>query len=207
MGSTSVQQPTVQGAGSSDAVGAGGRSPSGARLTAEQKRALLELARRTVDQYLRTQSVPATAPADPALHQVRGAFVTLTQNGELRGCIGSLVGRRPLYLQVQNSAVMAATQDPRFLPVTAAEVPSLEIEISALGPLEIVTDVSEIEVGTHGLLIEKGNRSGTLLPQVPGDYGWDRDQFLVQLCRKAGLPDDAWKSAKLYRYTAEVFHE
>jgi uncharacterized protein (TIGR00296 family) len=79
--------------------------------------------------------------------------------------------------------------------------------ISALGPLEPVTDVNQIQVGKHGLVIEQGRRAGTLLPQVPTEYGWDRDEFLRQLCRKAGLPDEAWRTSSLFRYTAEVFGE
>ncbi len=176
-------------------------------LTAAEKGELLRLARQTLEEYLSSQTVPSATPASERLGQKRGAFVTLTRQGELRGCMGSLTAERPLYLQVQQSALMAAVEDPRFPPVTREELDDLHIEISVLGPLEPVTDPSQIEVGKHGLLIEKGLRRGTLLPQVPLEFGWDRDQFLVQLCRKAGLPDDAWRSAKLYRYTAQVFGE
>ncbi len=176
-------------------------------LTVAEQGQLLELARRTLEEYLTTRTMPTAVPTSPRLLEKRGAFVTLTKNGELRGCMGSLTAQQPLYLQVQESALMAALQDPRFPPVTADELAGLRIEISALGPLERVTDVSQIQVGRHGLVIEKGARRGTLLPQVPLEYGWDRSQFLIQLCRKAGLPDDAWGSATLYRYTAQVFGE
>jgi AmmeMemoRadiSam system protein A len=178
-----------------------------ATLAPDEMASLLALARSTLEQYLRTESVPSAVPQSADLRQVRGAFVTLTRDGELRGCMGSLVGRRPLYLQVQNSALMAATEDPRFYPVTLDELADLKIEISALGPLEPVTDVNQIQVGKHGLVIEQGRRAGTLLPQVPTEYGWDRDEFLRQLCRKAGLPDEAWRTSSLFRYTAEVFGE
>jgi AmmeMemoRadiSam system protein A len=178
-----------------------------ALLSAGEQEAMLALARKTLERFLTTQSFPPFRPDSDGLWQERGVFVTLRREGELRGCIGSLIGQRPLYLEVQRSAVMAALNDPRFPPVTFGELAGLDLEISVLGSLEPVTDVKAIEVGTHGLLIEQGDRHGVLLPQVPVEQGWDRDEFLVQVCQKAGLPDDAWQTADLYRFTAQVFEE
>jgi AmmeMemoRadiSam system protein A len=168
---------------------------------------MLALARETLERFLTTSSFPPFSPDSDGLQQLRGVFVTLRQEGELRGCRGSLVGQLPLYLEVQRSAVSAALNDPRFPPVVADQLPRLHLEISVLGPLEPITDVTTIRVGTHGLLVAKGDRQGVLLPQVPVERGWDRDQFLVEVCRKAGLPDDAWRSSDLFRFTAEVFDE
>ena len=146
-------------------------------------------------------------PTEPGLLQERGAFVTLKKHGQLRGCIGRLIAEGPLYLTVQRVAMEAAVNDARFPPVTPDELPEIEIEISVLSPLEPVEDISQIEVGKHGLLIVKGGHQGVLLPQVATEQGWDRKEFLRGVCRKAGLPEDAWKDAKLYIFTAEVFGE
>jgi AmmeMemoRadiSam system protein A len=135
--------------------------------------------------------------------------VTLHKHGRLRGCIGYIQALKPLRQAVAEMAVQAALHDPRFPPVTSDELPELHIEISVLSPLEAVADVSEIEVGTHGLVIEDGRSRGLLLPQVPVEYGWDRDTFLEHTCAKAGLPPDRWKAqgVTITKFTAEVFGE
>jgi AmmeMemoRadiSam system protein A len=145
----------------------------------------------------------------PALETECGAFVTLKKRGALRGCIGHVVGVKPLVRTVMEMAVQAAFHDPRFPPVTAGEVDDLTLEISVMSPLTEVGDVSEIEVGAHGLVIRAGGRSGLLLPQVATDYGWDRETFLEHTCAKAGLPSDAWKTegVTILKFTAEVFGE
>jgi len=180
-----------------------------APLSAEEREALLKLARATLERYLTLGDAPIVRPTEPGLWQKRAAFVTLEEEGELRGCIGELVGHRPLYLSVQWAALSAAVADRRFMPLTAEELPEIEIEISALTPLQEVHDVNDIEVGVHGLLIAKGTRRGVLLPQVPVQEGWDREEFLRGVCRKAGLAEDAWQEedAHLYTFTAEVFRE
>lgn len=178
-----------------------------APLSPGDQSTMLVLARETLERFLTTSSFPPFSPGSDGLQQLRGVFVTLRQEGELRGCRGSLVGQLSLYLEVQRSAVSAALNDPRFPPVVADELPELHLEISVLGPLEPITDVTTIQVGTHGLLVAKGDRQGVLLPQVPIERRWDRDQFLVEVCRKAGLPDDAWRSSDLFRFTAEVLDE
>ncbi len=153
--------------------------------------------------------VPAPPPG--VLHRSLGAFVTFKKDGHLRGCIGSMVGDGPLYLTVARMARAAAFEDPRFPPVTAAEASALELDISVLGPLTRCPEPSLVRVGRHGLLVRQGYRSGVLLPQVPVEWGWDRETFLAQTCRKAGLPSDAWRNAwkdghtELYWFKAEVF--
>jgi len=178
-------------------------------LSAEDRATLLRLARETLTQYLTDGRIPRyDPPADSPLRLPSAVFVTLKKGGELRGCIGDVVAQMPLYLAVQRRVLSAALEDPRFPAVQAAELPQLTIEVSVLSPLTPVGDVNEISVGTHGLLIVGNGHSGLLLPQVPVEQGWDRAEFLRQVCRKAGLPDDAWRQgARLYRFTADVFGE
>jgi len=134
--------------------------------------------------------------------------VTLKKNGELRGCIGCTEAREPMLVNVARMARASALEDPRFPPVRQEEVSDLMIDISLLSPAERVADISEIEVGKHGLVMEQGPRRGLLLPQVPVEWGWDRDQFLDHTCLKAGLPKGCWREgATIYAFTAEVFGE
>jgi AmmeMemoRadiSam system protein A len=144
-----------------------------------------------------------------ALKEEAAAFVTLTKDGQLRGCIGYLEAVQPLGVTVQRMAVAAALHDTRFRPVQPEEVKDIHIEISVLSPMVPCEDVNEIEVGRHGLVIEQGRARGVLLPQVPTDYGWDRGTYLKQICRKAGLPPHAWKESdtRLWTFEAEVFGE
>jgi AmmeMemoRadiSam system protein A len=143
-------------------------------------------------------------PADPALGAPGAAFVTLTRAGVLRGCIGYVQAIRSLAEAVAHCAASAATTDPRFAAVTARELPELQIEISVLSPLRVVTDPREVQVGLHGLHISKDGRHGLLLPQVASEYGWDRETFLRQVCGKAGLPPDAWRrGAEIQIFTVE----
>lgn len=181
----------------------------GQELTEEERRRLLGIARGALEAHLRGER--ASRPAkDGGLGEPRGAFVTLRrrQDGELRGCIGTMEPERPLAEAVARMAVAAATQDGRFDPVTSGELPSLRIEISALGPLQRIRP-EDVEVGRHGLLISLGPRRGVLLPQVPVEHGWDRETFLDHTCWKAGLPEDAWRraEAELLAFTADVFDE
>ena len=176
-------------------------------FTPEQQRALLELAREAVTAAVTQQAMRALADIDAAFQQPLGAFVTLHKHGELRGCIGYIEPIFPLHETIARGGEAAALQDPRFPVVTAAELPHLEIEISVLSPLAPIAP-EEVVVGTHGLVVEKGGARGLLLPQVPVEWNWNREQFLASTCRKAGLPMDAWqKGAKLYGFTAEVFSE
>ena len=144
-----------------------------------------------------------------AIEQERGAFVTLTKHGQLRGCIGYVAPIKPLYLTVRDVATMAALRDTRFHPVTTDELGDLSYEISVLSPLRRVRDVEEIRIGRDGLLIHGDDHEGLLLPQVASDEKWDRPTFLEEVCYKAGLSAHAWQSpdSDLFRFTALVFGE
>ncbi len=180
----------------------------GFKLNEEEKKTLLNIARKTIEEYITNGKIPEFKITDENLKVQTGVFVTLKKKGELRGCIGLIKGIKPLYLGVVDMAIAAATQDPRFLPVKKDELKDIEIEISVLTPFEKVKDPEkEIVVGRDGLYIIKGYYSGLLLPQVPVEWGWDRKTFLEQVCYKAGLPKDAWKTAELYRFQALVFSE
>ncbi len=177
-------------------------------LTPSRQQALLELARRTLEEYLQKRTIPSYETDDPHLLRPSGAFVTLRKGGELRGCIGHLRADTPLYRTMQEMAVATATEDPRFPPLTRKELDAVTIEISVLSPFHRLTDPSQVEVGTHGLLILKDGRQGLLLPQVAVEEGWDRRAFLDGLCRKAGLSERCWREgATLYAFTALVFGE
>jgi len=177
-------------------------------LTDAQRQELLALARGAIEGHLEDGSVPQVETEDPALSRRSGAFVTLKQGGELRGCIGHTRADRPLYQVVQHVAVAAATEDPRFPALMKGELDGITVEISVLSPFRRVTDVEQVEVGTHGLMIFKSGRQGLLLPQVPVEQGWDREEFLDELCLKAGLPAGCWEEgASLYAFTAVVFGE
>jgi AmmeMemoRadiSam system protein A len=179
-------------------------------LTQGDKQALLQLVRQTLDDYLGKGTLPEFQTDSPALLQPRATFVTLRvrATGELRGCRGEILARQPLIDSVQNMAIASATDDPRFMPVTIDEVPGLHLEISALTPMKPIKP-EEVVVGRHGLMIVKGHNSGLLLPQVPVEQGWDREEFLRGLCHKAWLPENAWKAkdAQLYGFEAEVWGE
>ncbi len=177
-------------------------------LSVEQRARLLEVARQSINALVAGDEPPDIHADDPALRRVQGAFVTLKEHGELRGCIGHIEGVLPLIETVAQMAEAAALQDPRFPPVQAREIGDLEIEISVMSPLIEVGDVGEIEIGRDGLVISKGYHRGLLLPQVPVEWGWDRDEFLCHTCTKAGLPEDAWRGDVLIeRFEAEVFGE
>jgi AmmeMemoRadiSam system protein A/AmmeMemoRadiSam system protein B len=176
--------------------------------TPVQREALLALARETIAAYLTDETIPDYASDDPLMNRRSGGFVTLKEQGELRGCIGHTRGDRPLYQVVQQMAVAAATQDPRFSPLTADELGAVAVEISILSPLRRVTDLEQVEVGTHGLMIFAGGQQGLLLPQVPVEQGWDQEEYLDNLCFKAGLPAGCWQEgAAIYSFTAVVFGE
>lgn len=175
-------------------------------LSKEEKETLKGLARETIECVLFGKE-RASHEMPEALKEKKGAFVTLRCKDDLRGCIGHIKGLLPLYKTIRDMALQAAFHDPRFDPVCKDEWGGIDIEISVLSPLKRIKDIKEIEVGVHGIFIEKGFCSGLLLPQVATEYNWDRDTFLECTCQKAGLPKDAWKSkdAKIYIFSAEVF--
>lgn len=168
---------------------------------------LLAIARRSVERYLRTGAVPRETPGSTRLRLPGAAFVTLTDRGRLRGCIGYTEPVAPLYRVVQECAVAAATEDPRFPPVREEETGGLRFEISVLSSARPARP-EEVQVGVHGLVVSRDGMRGLLLPQVAVEHGWDRETFLSQTCRKAGLPPDAWRrGASLRCFTAEIFGE
>lgn len=179
-------------------------------LNKDEQDQLLKIARAAVEKMVNEGKTfePSVAGLDK-LKIDRGAFVTLKIKGNLRGCIGYTSPVMPLFETVRDMAIQAATRDPRFSPVSKAELSSLRYEISVLSPFRRVLDTAKIEVGKHGLLIKKGGYTGLLLPQVPVEQDWDRLTFLEQTCRKAGLPTDAWKDAEtdIFQFTAFVFGE
>ena len=175
-------------------------------LSADEKKELLRLARQAVELFVRDGKALDYETKNPNFLSPKGAFVTLKKKGELRGCIGFIEPVYPLYKAVAQCAVYAATEDPRFGPVSAAELNVLEYEISVLTPLKKIDDPGLVRVGKHGLVISSGGRRGLLLPQVPVENNWDRLEFLAQACLKAGLSQDAWrKGAEISVFEAIVF--
>ncbi|CAB5144539.1 COG2078: Uncharacterized ACR [Olavius algarvensis associated proteobacterium Delta 3] len=177
-------------------------------LTTEQKRRLLELARKTIEHALHIDMVPFPRSDDRLLVQPRGAFVTLKKNGRLRGCIGHMAENMPLCQVVSAMALQAAFNDRRFAQLRADELETIDIEISVLTPFRQVSDAGSIRVGIDGVRLKKGDRVAVFLPQVATEQGWDRGEMLDQLCRKASLPAGSWKEgARLYTFQAEIFSE
>ena len=169
---------------------------------------LLDVARKTIIAQAGDGSRPAFASDNPRFNCKCGAFVTLKKkSGALRGCIGYVEPHKPLLQCVGDMAVACCSRDPRFSPVTTDELADLDMEISVLTPLEEIRQAKEVRVGLHGLLIRKGSASGLLLPQVASEQGWERDRFVEETCRKAGLGAGAWKEpeAKLFIFSAQVF--
>lgn len=178
-----------------------------ANLDESSRQALLALARRTVRDLALTGRSGEAGPPPPGLDVPQGAFVTLRVEGELKGCIGTFETTRSLWCTVHAMAAAAATRDPRFVPVSAGDLDDLAIDISVLSPLRPVTGPEDIEIGRHGLEISRGARRGVLLPQVATEHGLDREAFLVETCRKAQLPPDAWRlpDTSIRVFEAEVF--
>jgi AmmeMemoRadiSam system protein A len=153
--------------------------------------------------------MPAESAPPATVEQKGGAFVTLRIDGELRGCIGYIEYPGPVRIAVEEVARKAAFGDPRFEPLQPEEFARVEIEVSVLTPMRRITTPEEITVGHDGLIIELHGHRGLLLPQVATEYGWGATEFLAQTCRKAGLPQNAWRDAGavLHAFSAEVFSE
>ncbi len=179
-------------------------------LTEEDKKILLGIARNTIEEYVNSKKIP---PLDikgfsQNLMTNTGAFVTLNKDGKLRGCIGRFEPDIELYKVVQEVAVSAAVRDFRFSPVKPGELDEIEIEISVLTPLRKIESAEEIELGRHGIYIKQGHNSGTFLPQVATQTGWNLEEFLGHCSRdKAGIGWEGWKNADLYVYEALIFSE
>lgn len=179
------------------------------QLNDVDRRALLQLARSSIESAVRGTPLPKTDTLEQNLNSPCGAFVTVRVHGELRGCYGYINAYYPLAQSVQEVGVRAALEDPRFEHIVPEELSSMDLEISVLEPPVKVNSIDEIEVGVHGLIIESKYHRGLLLPSVPEEYGWDREQFLKHTALKAGLPPDAWKNKNvtLFKFTAEKFSE
>ena len=169
----------------------------------------LRAVRQTLTEVLNGRPAPKLQFTDPRFNERCGIFVTLKKHGELRGCIGFVKGVEPLSEAIQEMAVAAATRDPRFSPVSSSELSEISLEVSVLTPMTEVKSIAEIEIGRHGLMLLHGRHSGLLLPQVPVEWGWDVDEFLVNLCYKAGLPPGSHlePGAKLLKFSADIFSE
>jgi len=178
------------------------------QLSKDQQEFLLALARKAIKHYLETGKQLKIETPDKIFLAQKGAFVTLKVNGQLRGCIGYPIPHKALYETVIEMAVSAASEDYRFQPISLDELGEVKIEISVLTLPKPVKDISEIEIGRHGIIVSKGLNKGLLLPQVPGEWGWDLETFLRHGCLKAGLEEDYWKKgARIEVFSAQVFSE
>ncbi len=164
---------------------------SSSDLEPTQRAAILGIVKAALRAHFRVGPPPAL-PSEGPLGEPRGAFVTLRKHGELRGCVGTFTPKGTLASTVAQMAVSAATEDPRFEPVTVAELDDLDVHVSVLGPRRRMHDLSELQVGRDGVLIQLGWHRGTLLPSVATEQGWDAKTFLERTCLKAGLRPDAW---------------
>ena len=173
----------------------------------EERKELLKIARTAIVSYF---DFPEKEPETTRLKlKERGAaFTTLTINGVLRGCIGYIVSVKPLYETVWETARSAAFSDPRFYPLKRNEIDLIKIEISVLSPLIKLRNTYDFDIGKHGLYVKKGFYSGLLLPQVAVEFEWGKEEFLREVCLKAGLPEDAYlQGADIYKFSAEIFSE
>jgi AmmeMemoRadiSam system protein A len=180
-------------------------------FTFEQRRTLLQIAHDAIVLFVESdssgKSLSTTTPGVAGLDEPRGVFTTLYSDGNLRGCVGYAAAVMPLYRAVAETARAAAFEDSRFSPVSREEALKLEVSLSVLSRV-VAIDPEAVEVGRDGLVISMGNRRGLLLPQVPVEQGWNRETFLEQTCRKAGLPLDAWRRGAIVEaFTAEVFSD
>ncbi|NQT26097.1 AmmeMemoRadiSam system protein B [candidate division KSB1 bacterium] len=180
-------------------------------FTSEEQAKLFRVARQSILAALTKEKMPDWDVKESNLKVKRGVFVTLTNKGRLRGCIGNFQPTYPLYEMVSNMAVASATQDYRFAydPVTKSEMDEIEIKISILSELKKIDSIEEIVVGKHGIWVKQGSRSGTYLPEVATDLGWTKEQFLESCCaEKAGLAPDAWKTgADIFIYTSQILSD
>jgi len=183
------------------------RANTSSALGAGSCQELLKLARSSIAHYLETGQTLDYQTTDPGLLGRGGAFVTLKKHGTLRGCIGYTLPEYPLWLAVREVAIKAACEDPRFAPLTIDELKDVEVEVSVLSRLKLVLSPDEIQIGRDGLYIVGYGTAGLLLPQVPVENGWNRQRYLAEICNKAGLASDAWKTSELYSFTAQVFGE
>ena len=172
-------------------------APSAPDLDAGASAALLRLARDAVVSAIHREPPPVVDPASlpPVLMAPAAAFVTLHERGELRGCMGNLEFDRPLWKNVLVAGAIVPLEDPRFMPVAEAELPEIRIEVSVLAPPVELPGPEAFDARSQGIIVERSGRRALLLPQVAEEYGWDEVTTLDAVCRKAGLPGDAWRRA------------
>lgn len=185
--------------------------PEEKTVNEKEEKILLELSRKTLETYI-LKGEKEAFPGEPSenLKKISGMFVTLHKNGHLRGCIGYITGKEPLYRAAVDLTVASAVHDSRFRPVSKEELADIDIEISVMSPLRRITNADEIIMGVHGVVVKKGFHQGVFLPQVATETGWDKETFLRELCsQKAGLEPDAWKKpdTELYIFSAQIFGE
>jgi len=184
-------------------------------LNLDEGKLLVKTARETIESYVKEKKIPTKKNVPETLKEKRGVFVTLTKNGELRGCIGHPLPGMPLIDALVDASISSATRDPRFPPVKPSELPEIEVEVSVLTKPEVVKVKHPkeypkcIEVGKHGLIMERDGFAGLLLPQVPVEWEWNEEEFLSHTCMKAGLPPDAWLDERVCvsRFCAQIFKE
>lgn len=184
--------------------------PAPGALSAAAGKKLIAIARAAIAANAAGRSLPALDDPDPELSVKRGCFVTLREKGDLRGCIGHFDADASIARRVQEMAVAASAEDPRFPPVSVDEVPALELEISILSEIVPCPDWHRIVLGTHGVIVRKSGRSGVFLPQVATETGWSLEEFLSHLAaEKAGIGPDGWRDpdAKLLTFTVQIVHE
>lgn len=175
-------------------------------LSGSDKQQLLLIAREAITAYIQDGTTVETPVDCKTLQGKRGCFVCIKIDGVLRGCIGNFTSDKPLFQVVREMAISAATRDPRFYPMKREDLERFTLEISVLSPLVKIDTPEEIQVGTHGIYLEKNFCRGVLLPQVAVEQSWDRDTFLSQTCIKAGLRADDWKDgADIYVFSAQIF--
>ena len=176
--------------------------------TAEEGNLLLGFARKTIQRYLETETAPLARGFPPRLRRLQGVFVTLTENGQLRGCIGHTAVDLPVAQAVGAMALQAAFNDPRFPPLERKELDAIRIEVSLLTPLRRVSGPEAVRLGTDGVSWRGEGRSALFLPEVAPQQGWDIEELMNHLCRKAGLDPDAWRrGGELYTFQTVVFQE
>ena len=178
-------------------------------LTPAAASQLLEIAREAICHQVNGEAYTPIPREEKTLNERAGCFVTIKKNGRLRGCIGNFQSQQPLFREVAIMAAASASEDPRFPPMKAEELENFSLEITILSPLKKIEDTEQIEVGVHGIYIEKGFHRGVLLPQVATEYGWDRETFLQQTCLKAGIAADSWQfpDAEIYIFSGQIIHE
>jgi len=179
-------------------------------LSDEHKKQLIKLARETIEGYVLKGMIGRFDTKDEELQQQSGAFVTIHNNGRLRGCIGMIESKQKLYETIIEMAIQAARNDPRFEPVDEKELREIDIELSVLSQPRRINSLDEFDIENHGIILKKGFASGVFLPQVAAETGWSKEELLENLCtQKAGLPKDAYKdpNTELYVFEADVFGE